>query len=318
MALNEAVSNVVGPVTAAQRNATSVSPELRTQNAIRCDYHPCISTKFSFSPDLDSRVGGTIILPDESKDASADVVVFFFHQTTEPAGIGRAEAAGVNGDKELAYGVELAARGFPAVGLDHPGFGDYHPSTYSLGYRSVTAQMVWNHLVLLTLLPELGITGERSIVCIGHSLGGTNAMFFSQYCEAVRMLICSGSATTFSEFARTHEGSLSRWSRDDKYMPMIRSLYGDDPKQMPFDIPDLLTSFAPHPLFLSSTAEDEIFPASGAEQCADGARDAYERLDATGNFRFVMRQGPHQFDATARQQAYDFVDAMVTQGQLVA
>jgi pimeloyl-ACP methyl ester carboxylesterase len=271
---------------------------------------------FEFAADAGQMTPGTLLRPVNRVEEAADEIVFFFHQTTNPQIVGRKEPAGMGGNADLAYGSELAARGYVAIGIDHPGFGQYHPNTYEFGYQSVTGQMVWNHLVLLSLLNELGIVGSPNVVCIGHSLGGTNAMMFAQYAEAVRLLACSGSATTFKQFANKHGGSLSRWSRSDKYMPNIKTRFEDDPDRMPFDVPQLLAAFAPHPLFLSSTVDDEIFPASGADECAATVRQAYAQADAEDRFRYTMKPGPHQFAAGARNEAYDFVDAMVAAGAL--
>jgi len=310
------LDNVIGPVTPEKRKVTTVPSSLFIGNPSPHPSHACTLTEFDYAADTGQRVPGTMIQPSGRSIVNEGTVVVYFHQTTEPQSAGRKEPAGIEGNPEMAYGVELACQGFVAVGTDYPGFGEYSPDTYGLGFKSVTAQMIWNHLVLLNLLEELGVRSTAKVICIGHSLGGTNAMIFARYSESVRLLVCSGSATTFSSFANLHGGTLSRWSRSDKYMPLIRAEYNDDPTQMPFDIPEILFSFAPHPLVLSSTENDEIFPVLGAEDCAREVEKEYTRLNVVEKFRFILNPGPHQFDAEARKESYEFVSAMVAAGAL--
>jgi pimeloyl-ACP methyl ester carboxylesterase len=303
--LSKILQKVVGPILPKERGVPQVPldvawvAESETQNGLVQD--------FTFSPDEGELVHGTLVRPPYINEQIRDVAAIYFHQTTEPLEIGRLESIGKNGNPDFAYGAEITRYGIPAVGIDHPGFGNYKTETYDLGFGSVTAQMIWNHLCLLAALPELGINNVRRILLVGHSLGGTNAMFFSCFSPDVSAMICSGSATTFNDFSNFHGGALSRWSRSDKYMPAIKECFADDPDQMPFDIPDILAAFSPYPLVLASNEEDEIFPAQGARACASIVQTAYRKNKAEKFFDFLMYPGAHGFSLKARNQSYDFI-----------
>jgi len=230
-------------------------------------------------------------------------LVLALHQTTEPTRIGVDEPFGLSGDPELYYAAELAARGYLVVGVNYPGFGDYDCDPYALGYQSVIGKGLWNHYNLTLLARER--FGHLPMAVVGHSLGGTNALFLAAWWKSPMVVICSAAFTMLQDFAAIHDGTLGRWSRREKYIPCIESLYDNDPKRVPCDFDDLMRDVWPNPLFASVTSGDAIFPIGGARVLIEHTSDYYLRR---GDFEYVESNAPHAFPTQARQRAYSFID----------
>ncbi|MEM6485560.1 MAG: hypothetical protein AAF662_11325 [Pseudomonadota bacterium] len=229
-------------------------------------------------------------------------VAIALHQTTNPPFIGCREPFGITGDRELSYGDELAARGFVVIGIDYPHFGTYQADPYSMGYESMTAKALWNNLCLVDHAKHRW--PGLSISAIGHSLGGTNAMFLAACSTHPIHTVCSAAITTFRDFSIVHR-DLSRWARRDKYMPNIESSYRNDPNLVPVDYGDLPELIAPSPLFLNCPRKDDIFPVSGSRNAVRKARKYYA---SSGCFEAAFPDCGHEFPRNVREQSYDFLD----------
>ena len=111
---------------------------------------------------------------------------------------------------------------------------------------------------LLQSLPE--VDGER-IGAIGHSLGGHNAMFTAAFDERIKAVV---SSCGFCSFAKYYGGNLTGWT-SDRYMPRIATVYGKDPKKVPFDFTDVLIAIAPRAVLAVAPVKDDNFAVEGRE-----------------------------------------------------
>lgn len=157
---------------------------------------------------------------------------------------------------------------------------------------------------LLQTLPE--VDGTR-IGVIGHSLGGHNALFLAAFDERVKAVV---SSCGFNAFPRYAGGDLTGWSHAG-YMPRIATLYGKDPKRMPFDFPDVLASVAPRAVFVNAPLGDDNFPVKGVEDCEAAARPVFELLGAAGKLRVEYPDCGHDFPPAIRNAAYQWLDAVL-------
>jgi hypothetical protein len=88
-------------------------------------------------------------------------------------------------------------------------------------------------------------------------------------------------------------------------MPRIASVYGKDPKRMPFDFPDVLAAIAPRALFVNAPVDDSNFDVTGVRECVDAVRGLF-----TGPETFEARypNAGHDFPQPEREAAYRFLD----------
>jgi pimeloyl-ACP methyl ester carboxylesterase len=149
------------------------------------------------------------------------------HQTTTDQRVGKLETVGLGGDLQYAYALELAKQGFVTLSPDYPGFGDYDCETISaysacsteaeiaavehkfafslekarsLGFDSLTGLALWNHVRAVDYLVALDYVDQSSVVVIGHSLGGHNALFLAAFDSRIKAVVCSAGFTVFAKY----------------------------------------------------------------------------------------------------------------------
>ncbi len=223
------------------------------------------------------------------------------HQTT-PLGAG--EPAGVGGNPNLHYALELAKLGYVTLAPDYPGFGGYQFDVYQHGYKSTTLKGIWNHIRAVDLLRSLAEVSPDRIGCIGHSLGGHNTLFVGAFDVRLRVLV---SSCGFTSFRKYYGGNLAGWSQK-RYMPLIAEKYGNDPTRMPFDFSDVLAVLAPRPVFINAPLRDANFDISGVRDSVAAARRIYVQIFHAGTRLVVVHpDAAHSFPPAARRAAYKFI-----------
>ena len=143
------------------------------------------------------------------------------------------------------------------------------------------------------------------IVCIGHSLGGHNALFTAAMDQRVAAVVTSCGFTAFHSY---YGGDLKGWT-SDRYMPRIRDWCENDPDRTPFDFHEVLGAIAPRPIFVNAPLHDSNFEVSGVRQVEAELGPLYQLLGAPRE-RLVFRypDAAHDFPTATRQQAYAWLD----------
>lgn len=90
-------------------------------------------------------------------------------------------------------------------------------------------------------------------------------------------------------------------------MPRIASVYGKDPKKLPFDFPDVLAAIAPRPLFIHAPLGDKNFHAGSVRRCLAAAQSVYRLYGAEDRIQAIYPAGGHDFPPEARAEAYRFI-----------
>ena len=262
----------------------------------------------SFAVESGDRVSAYLLVPNDLQKPVAGVLCL--HQTTA---IGKGEPAGIGGSQNLHYALELAERGYVTLAPDYPNFGGYLCDPYKQGYASATMKGIWNHMRAVDLLQSLAEVDPGRIGCIGHSLGGHNTLFLAAFDSRIKAMVTS---CGFNSFFKYCGGDLTGWSHRG-YMPRIAAVYGCDPKQMPFDFPEIVAALAPRPLFINAPKNDSNFEMSGVEDCITAARPVYELLGAKDGLVVMHPAGGHDFEPALREAAYRFLDEALKPGFLV-
>jgi pimeloyl-ACP methyl ester carboxylesterase len=220
------------------------------------------------------------------------------HQTTK---IGKDEPAGLGGKPNLHYAHELAQRGYLCLAPDYPSFGDdvtdFPKDVFGAGVASGTMKGIINHRRGVDLL--LG-RGAKTVVAIGHSLGGHNTLFVTAFDRRIRAAVTS---CGFTAMAKYKGGNLKGWDQD-RYMPRVRERYQNDPAKLPWDFPDLLRMMAGRRVFISAPLHDDNFDNSGVRDCVRAVGGKFRR----GALETAYPDCGHDFPMEVRQQAYAFLD----------
>ena len=256
--------------------------------------------KISYRTDAKTRVGAYLLIP-PLKEGQKAPAVLCLHQTTA---IGKSEPAGLGPKTNLHYALHLAQRGYITLAPDYPSFGEYKYDFSDPAYASGSMKAICDNIVAVDVLQSWPqVDGER-IGCIGHSLGGHNAIFSAVFEPRIKVVV---SNCGFTSFPKYYGGKLKGWT-SNRYMPRISSVYNNDPKQVPFDFPELIAALAPRAFLAVAPLHDDNFEWSGVDDCINAARPIYELLGKKENLRVVHPDCAHDFPEASRKIAYEFLD----------
>ncbi len=266
--------------------------------------------KLSYQSDPTDRVTAYLFLPAAPTDAVKIPGAVRIHGSQWPAmlclqqttNVGKDEPAGVRGDPGLKYALELAERGFITLVPDYPSFGehayDFDPKH---SYVSGTMKAVWDNIRAVDLLETLPEVDSERIGCIGHSLGGHNAIFTAVFEPRLKAIVSS------CGFCSMQKDDVPSWN-GPRYMPLIASEFKNDPKRLPFDFHELIAALAPRPFFASAATKDNDFDVSGVKDVLDAARQIYALHGKADELVGHYPEVGHSFPDDARRLAYEFLE----------
>jgi dienelactone hydrolase len=298
-AIRKKMEKAMGPLPGADRKVpldAKVLGEEKGEGYIR--------KKVTFATEKGDRVPAYLLFPVTGKDGKMPAMLCL-HQTIK---IGKGEPVGLGGKESLHYALHLVQRGYICLVPDYPSFGDYDydfQAAFKRGdYASGSMKAIWNNMRAIDYLQSLPDVDGEKIGVIGHSLGGHNAMFTAAFDERLKVVVsCCG----FCSFAKYYGGNLKGWT-SDRYMPRIASEFNNDPKKMPFDFTDVVTSFAPRAFLAVAPEKDNNFAVAGVRDVIAAAEPAYKALKAEDKLKAIYPDAGHDFPADARKTAYEFID----------
>lgn len=253
--------------------------------------------KLSYVTSRGERVPAYLLLPPRS--VVRRPAVLCLHQTTA---IGKDEPVGLGGDPDQHIALELARQGYVVLVPDYPSLGehawDFDPAR---GYASGTMKAIRDNIRGIDLLSSLEEVDPERIGCIGHSLGGHNAIFTAVFEPRIRAVVSSCGFSTFLA------DDVPSWT-GPRYMPRIASEFRNDPARIPFDFPELIAALAPRPFFASAPLRDDDFAARGVRDAMAAAAPVYDLFGAADRLSAIYPDAPHAFPPEARRLAYAFLD----------
>ena len=215
----------------------------------------------------------------------------------------------MGGSENLHYALELAQRGYVTLAPDYPSFGEYEYDFRSNPrWASGSMKAIWDNMRAIDLLERLPGVDAARIGCIGHSLGGHNTIFTSFFDERITVAV---SSCGFTRFGKYYGGNLRGWT-SDRYMPRIAKMYSNDPSLVPFDFPELIAGIAPRAFFTSSPIGDANFEVSGVRDTILESSKVYRLYGVPERIRAIYPESAHDFPPAARQEAYRFLDQMLS------
>lgn len=289
---------VMGPLPQSERR---VPLDVEIESIDTADKYTRI--KLTYVPEADDRVPAYLLIPHELKSQAPAMLCL--HPTHFE--LGKSQLLGLGGKPSRFYAHELAERGMVCLVPDYPGFGEYKYDflTQGSGYASGSMKAIWNNIRALDLLESLPCVKPDAIGCIGHSLGGHNALFTAAFDVRVRAVVSSCGFNAFEDY---YGGNLKGWT-SDRYMPRIASRYGSDPKRMPFDFPEVLLAIAPRPIFVNAPIDDANFAVTGVRKCEAAIAPVYTLLGKNDDsLSFNYPDAEHDFPDEVRATAYDWLE----------
>jgi dienelactone hydrolase len=272
--------------------AVEVTETVRTADYVR--------KKLTYAAEKGDRVPAYLLVPLRRKGRLPAVLCL--HQTNGK--LGKAEPAGLGGSSDLHCAAELARRGYVTLAPDYPSFGDYRYDFGKSRHPSGTIKAVWNNLRAVDLLQSLPEVDGKRIGCIGHSLGGHNALFTAAFDPRMVAVVSSCGFTSFPKYYR---GNLEGWT-SPRYMPRIASVYGSNPAKVPFDFPEVVAALAPRPFLAVAPLHDDNFEVSGVRDVIRASAPVYALLGAKEKLSARHPDCKHAFPAKEREQAYRWLD----------
>ncbi len=220
----------------------------------------------------------------------------------------------------LAYGKELAERGYVVIAPDYPSFGDSKDYDFKTdSYESGTMKGIFNHMRCIDLLERLEFVDKNRIGAIGHSLGGHNSMFLAAFDPRVKVTVSSCGWTQLDYYdigpaaSERYGGRLGPFAQE-RYMPLW-SKYGLDGARKPFEFHELISAIAPRAFFSSSPVGDKNFDVNGVKEGIWLAQKSYDFLGAGQNIRVIYPDAGHEFLKPDREEAYRFIDRILLNKQ---
>jgi dienelactone hydrolase len=267
-----------------------------------------IREKVSYAVEPGERVSAYLFLPEGQGRHPAALCI---HQHHREFHLGKSEPAGLAGDPEQAYALELAGRGYVTLAPDLLCFEERRHQTLSgVDYERfeatrrlamgscLQAKMVWDlGRALDYLIGRREVDGLR-IGCLGHSLGGQESLFLS---ALDRRIAVGVSNCGFSSYRAIFGAAINH-----NFAAYVPGLAGDG------DLDRVLALAAPRPFLVLAGREDPIFPLAGVRATVRDARRAYEQAGDRLRLR-VFPEG-HGFPAPMREAAYVWLDRWLRPG----
>jgi len=232
--------------------------------------------------------------------------VLCLHQHAGQFELGKSEPAGLAGNPEQHYALELARRGFVTLAPDHlcfedrrdPRLPDAQFERFEFTRRltlgsTLQAKLSWDAMRALDYLrarPEVG----GPIGCVGHSLGGQQTLLLAALDRRVAAAVSSCGFSTLATIFR--DGINHNFAA---YAPGLGELG---------DMGDVLALVAPRPFLTVAGRADRIFPIDGLEAALDRAARAYRRAGVPERLAVDTEPGGHAFTDRLRALAYDWLE----------
>ena len=261
-----------------------------------------IRRKVRFTPEPEDRVPAWILIPRQTSQTTPYPAMLCLHQTNN---VGKDEPVGLGGLPALRYAHELAELGFVCIAPDYPSFGEYRYDFKTQGAHSASGSMkaIWNNIRAVDLLETLPLVDKNRIGVIGHSLGGHNALFTAFFDDRLKAVVTSCGFTQFHDY---YKGQLKGWT-SDRYMPLIRETYQNDPNKVPFDFYEILAGIAPRGCYSNSPINDSNFEVEGVRKAFERAESVFALYGAESKLKLATPDALHDFPEPQRKEAYQWL-----------
>ena len=235
--------------------------------------------------------------------------VIAMHQHGGNYEYGKEEVVGNIGSPDLAYGKELAERGYIVLAMDAPLFGKrFDTGNNSRNVEEMQAVqdllvlghsplgvIVQEDIISLDYLSSLDIVDKENIGCIGHSFGGIRCMYLSALDKRIKVTVLSSSVANLKK--NPNISILHTWLT---LLPGIAKYT---------ETSGILALISPRPLMIVHTENDPIYPAQETQQNINSIYGLYTLINKKENFDyFFIKNEKHTFPKEIHDIAFQFMD----------
>lgn len=295
-----AMQEIMGPLPGAEKRCP-----LDMQVAEEIDAGDHLRRRITYASEPGGRAQAWLLIPKTALSGTAKFpAVLCLHGTNNVIGNRTVVEPGAAANRAYAY--ELAQRGYVALAPAYPQLADYQPDLVGLGYASGTMKAIWDNLRGLDLLESLPFVRGGAFGAIGHSLGGHNSVFTAVFDERIKVVVSSCGLDSFVDY---YGGNLKGWTQD-RYMSRLTAFLGRA-AEVPFDFQEMIGALAPRHVFLSAPLGDANFKWQSVDRIAKAAAPIFALHKAGDHLRVVHPDCPHDFPGEIREQAYQWIDAVL-------
>lgn len=279
--------------------------DLTSEVIDRVDLGDVIREKVRYQAEPGEWIPAYLFLP--RGDGAPGPAVLCLHQHNGQFDLGKSEPAGLAGNPEQFYALELARRGYRTLAPDFLCFEERrHPTLEGAAYErfeftrrlvdgsTLQAKLLFDAMRAVDYLLTRPEIDPVRIGCLGHSLGGQQTLFTAALDERIAAAVSSCGFASYRTIFR--DGINHNFSA---YVPNLRS-YGD--------FGDVLALVAPRPFLVAAGNADRIFPFDGILESVETARRRYRALGAADRLELVAVEGGHGFVDALRERAYAWFD----------
>jgi dienelactone hydrolase len=236
------------------------------------------------------------------------------HQTSDH---GKDEVAGLQGSPDLAYGKELAHRGWTVVAPDLFAI----PRRLPKGLKSFDSAALYQRFpdwsavgktvsdlqITLDFMAQFPATKGLPVSTIGHSLGGHAVMFLSVVDPRPVRFVCNGGFYPFADSA-----SRAHFFRDTWYIylkhPGLKHSVNHGPQPL-WDVHELIASTAPRPAMIIAAGNDEhIVSYKALTAMTREIHNLYGFINPKHTFAAIIHNDGHTFRPWHRAAAYAWLE----------
>ena len=280
--------------------------------------HDVVRQLVRYEAEPGEEVKAFVLHPARAKGRLPGIVAI--HQHAGEYYLGKSEPAGVSANAMYHYGLDLARRGYCVIAPDQLAFeerrgGDelarienpvldgmanerYEFMRRLLFGSTLQAKYLFDLTRAIDVLEGLSRVDARRIGCIGHSLGGQQALWLSWYDRRVKAGVSSCGFGTYRSYIDAHINH-----NFAAYVPGFLEIG---------DVGDLVADLAPKPFFASHGADDGLSPLDGVRTIVAKAEAAYAAAGVKGSFQHLLFAGGHAFGDDVKAEAYGFLDRHLT------
>ncbi|NLB45813.1 MAG: hypothetical protein GX821_11725 [Clostridiaceae bacterium] len=198
-----------------------------------------------------------------------------------------------------AMAARLARQGAAVLVPDNIGQGErvamghHHPVTPFACGLTIQGLIVMETIAWLRWAKALPDIDNTRLAAIGNSGGGTLTLFLAALCPELAVLSSSGYPSTFEWIVRKEKKHC--------HCNLLPGIVGK------LEMWQILSVFAPRPLFIFQGSEDHLFPEDLFYMVARQVGFAYAKAGAPDRFRFASIPGPHPWFNAKRYQLASFL-----------
>jgi len=269
------------------------------------------------------KVRAYLFVPDHKKGQKLPAIVAI-HQDGQNTHLGKLEPAGLGGDADQHYGIELFERGYVVICPDRFGHAERRriPNADVEGsnmMRDLGLWLKWTGQLILKgrtdfgkevydlmravdILCQYDFVDKERIGTIGHSAGGNVVPYFMFVDKRIKVGV---SSCGFFELVDFFNDNNRNFANSVFALPGLTQVGRSA---------DYLAYLAPRPVLLTRGLKEYGNPEANDQHVAETkrienyTRERYAQLNASDKFKTIYFDGGHAFPDTVKQQAYEWLN----------